>query len=238
MSLGTDLLTLQELDLELVRAKQELASMPAIAELAKKRKSYARLKNEAVKLMAQRKDAETELSDLNAEERACHEGVAAAQARPLDSGDYRQVQSFEDELSGYAKRLDKVAFDRDRAVRELDDARAREQKLAEYIKRFEAAIVADTKAAREQAASIRERIDQASGKRERMLAALPADTAELYRSASKRFRGLAVEQLQGSVPTVCRTTLQPASLDALHRSGEVTECPYCHRILVLDEEEA
>lgn len=232
MSVGTDLLALQDLDLELARAKKELAEMPALRELAKKRKSHARLKAEAVKLMAQRKDAETDLADLDAEERACHEGVSAAQARPLDTGDYRQVQALEDELSGFAKRLDKVAFERTDAQKALETAREREQQLADYITRFEASIVADTKAAREQAAEIQARVEATQAKREHLLARLPADAAAAYQKAAERFHGLGVESLAGHVPSACRTTLQPASLDALRRAGEVAECPYCHRILV------
>ena len=238
MSVGTNLLTLQELDLELARTKKELAEMPALRELAKKRKSHARLKSEAVKLMAQRKDAETDLADLDAEERACHEGVAAAQARPLDTGDYRQVQALQDELSGFAKRLDKIAFSRKEAIAALDAAREREQQLAEYIARFETAIVADAKTAREQAAEIQGRIDAATAKREHLISALPAEAATAYAKASERFHSLGVESLAGHVPSICRTTLQPASLDALRRSGEVAECPYCHRILVRVQQEA
>lgn len=232
MSVGTDLLVLQELDLELERAKKELSEMPALRELAKKRKSYTRLKTEVTRLMAQRKDAETDLADLDAEERACHEGVAAAQARPLDTGDYRQVQALEEELSNFAKRLDKAAYERTDAQKALAAAREREQQVADYISRFEASIIADTKAAREQAAEIQDRIDHAQAKRNHLMAALPADAAAAYEKAAKRFHGLGVESLSGSVPSVCRTTLQPASLDALRRDGEVAECPYCHRILV------
>lgn len=238
MSVGTDLLALQELDLELARAKKELAEMPALRELAKKRKSYTRLKAEATRLMAQRKDAETDLADLDAEELACHEGIAAAQARPLDAGDYRQVQALEEELSGYAKRLDKVAYDRTDAQKSLAAVREREQQLADYIARFEASIVADTKAARKHASEIQARIDHAQAKRDRLIAALPENASAAYIKAAERFHGLGVESLAGSVPSVCRTTLQPASLDVLRRAGEVAECPYCHRILVQAVEEA
>lgn len=238
MSVANDLLTLQECELDLARAKKELAELPALSELAKKRKSYARLKAEAVKLMAQRKDAETDLADLDAEERACHEGVTAAQERPLDSGDYRQVQALEEELSSYAKRLDKAAYARKGAIAALDAARAREQQVNDYIARFEASIVADTKAARAAASEIQERIDRDTARREHLLQTLPDKIAGSYRAAVQRFHGLAVEQRQGSVPSICRTTLSPASLDTLRRAGEVTECPYCHRILVQPAEEA
>lgn len=237
-SLGANLLELQALDLDIERAKQELAELPALKELAKKRKSHARLKAEAVKLMAQRKDAETDIADLDAEERACNEGVAAAQARPLDSSDYHQVQALEDELSTFAKRLDKAAHLRTDAQKRLDAARERERQVNDYIKRFEQSILSDAQAARDEATSIQERIAASGKDRERLAASLPALTLERYAVASKRFHGLAVESLEGSVPSVCRTTLQQASLDQLRRSQSdgVAECPYCHRIIVLNAE--
>ncbi len=232
MGVGADLLQMQQIDLAVVRERQSLSEMPELRELAKKRTSRAKLKAEAVKLMAQRKDVETELAELDEEERVCTEGVAAAQARPVDRSDYRQVQDLQEELANFAKRLDKAAFSRGEVRERLAEAREREDKLAAYIKRFEDSIVADTRAARERAAGVQARIDEMLAERERLARRIPADVLATYDAASKRFDGLAVEQLEGRVPSVCRTTLQPASLDVLQHGGEVSECPYCHRMIV------
>lgn len=237
MSLGNDLIQLQELDLAIEREKKGVAEMPVLAELAKKRKSYARLKAEATRLLGERKDAQTALDDLDAEERACHEGVASAQAQPVDSSDYRQVQGLEDELSDLAKRLDKVEYGRKEARAALAAAVEREKKMGDYIARFEQSIVADTRTAREAAAAAQAKIDADTRERDHILGGLDADVRARYLGASKRFHGLAVERLDGTVPSICRTTLQPASLDELRRAGEVSECPYCHRIIVLPSAE-
>ena len=68
MSVGTDLLDLQELDLALARSRAELADMPEIKALARKRKAYLKLKDEALRLMGRRKDLQTELADLDEDE--------------------------------------------------------------------------------------------------------------------------------------------------------------------------
>lgn len=236
MGVGADLLQMQQIDLAVVRERQSLSEMPELRELAKKRTSRAKLKAEAVKLMAQRKDVETELAELEEEERVCTEGVAAAQARPVNRSDYRQVQDLQEELASFAKRLDKATFSRGEVRERLAEAREREDKLAAYIKRFEDSIVADTRAARERAAGVQARIDEMLAERERLARRIPADVLATYDTASKRFDGLAVEQLEGRVPSVCRTTLQPASLDVLQHGGEVSECPYCHRMIVCGAE--
>ena len=226
MRLGSDLIKLQETDLELAKLGKQLGSLPIIDELAKKRAALTKLRAEATRLLAVRKD-----------ERACHEAVAAAQARSVDPSDYRAMRDLEEELSNLAKRLERIEFDRPEAREALAAAEERERKLADYIKRFEAAIVEDTRSARDQASAIQAEIDELSLRRSHLFGRLPKDVQGLYERSSKRFKGLCVERIQGNVPTVCRTALQPASMDALRHATDYAECPYCHRIIVVNEQE-
>lgn len=82
MSLGSDLIKLQETDLELAKLGKQLGSLPIIDELGKKRAALTKLRAEATRLLAVRKDAQIAVDDLDEGERACHEAVAAAQAVP------------------------------------------------------------------------------------------------------------------------------------------------------------
>ncbi|MDO4436690.1 MAG: C4-type zinc ribbon domain-containing protein [Coriobacteriaceae bacterium] len=237
MGLGFDLISLQQTDLDLVRVKQELQSMPIIAELAKKRTSYTKLKAEATRILAQRKDAQTALDDIDAGTQRCHREIAEAKAQPIDPSDYRQVQDLEEKLGLLAKHLDKLAFDRPNKVQALEEIQEKETKLLAYIKRFEESIVADTKAARAQAAELQASIDELQRRREHLLGKLPEDVRATYERGLKRFKGLCVERIEGNVPTVCRTALQPASMDMLKHADQIAECPYCHRIIVVSEGE-
>lgn len=236
MSLGTNLLKLQELDLALERDRAALAEMPEIAELARKRRAYQKLKADETRLFAQRKDVETILAELDGREQDCNDDIGIAQRR-TDSSNYREVQQLEVDLGILAKQLDKIAFERREQTEKLDEIVRKQEYLTAYIVKFEKSVVADTRAARDKASAIKERIESAERKREAMLAALPADASERYTAARTRFRGLAVERLEGNVPSVCRMALQESSMDELRRAGGVTECPYCHRILVTDAED-
>ena len=64
---------------------------------------------------------------------------------------------------------------------------------------------------------------------------LDEDTLARYDAAAKRFGGLAVEKLEGNVPSVCRVKLQPSLFSDLKHAGSIAECPYCHRLLVTEE---
>ena len=82
----------------------------------------------------------------------------------------------------------------------------------------------------------RSEIVELTRERERVATQLEAGLLERYESARKRFKGLAVERLRGNVPSVCRVKLQPSQFHDLAHGEEITECPYCHRILITSEE--
>lgn len=236
MGVGSSLLELQEIDLTLMRNKEQLQNLPEIAELARRRKLYLKLKGDVTKLYAQRKDVEIDLQDLDVREQKLHEGVEQAR-REVDMDDYRQVQQLEITLSDFAKKLDRVEFERKEAHGKLDSIQSDDATLAENIKKVENSIVAMTKQARTHAADIQEAIDKNERKRSMLFDSLDISVAKAYEKASKQFGHLAVEKLEGNVPSICRMSLQSSSMSDLRHADEVTECPYCHRLMVILPEE-
>ena len=225
MSAGATLLKLQQIDLELARNKSELANMPELKELASKRKTYVKLKAEMTKLYAQRKDLDIELDDLNTTEIQTNNAIEAAKKRHVDGSDYREVQDLENELATLAKRLDKIEHTRKDVVIAHKEALDREARAQAII--------------RAKAADLQAQIDTATKERTALAATLPADVLTDYERLLKQFRGLAVETIQGNIPTVCHTALQASSMSDLNHDGsEITHCPYCHRLLVLPSKEA
>ena len=72
-----------------------------------------------------------------------------------------------------------------------------------------------------------------------LIAKFEADVLTDSERLLKQVRGLAVETIQGNIPTVCHTALQASSMSDLNHDGsEITHCPYCHRLLVLPSKEA
>ena len=236
MGVGSSLLELQEIDLTLMRDKEQLQNLPEIAELARRRKLYLKLKGDSTKLYAQRKDVEIDLQDLDVREQKLQEGVEQAR-REVDMDDYRQVQQLEITLSDFAKKLDRVEFERKEAHGKLESIQSEDATLAENIKKVESSIVAMTKQARMHAAEIQEAIDKNERKRSMLFDGLDSSLAKAYEKASKQFGHLAVEKLEGNVPSICRMSLQSSSMSDLRHADEVTECPYCHRLMVILPEE-
>lgn len=237
MTVGSTLLKLQELDLALERDQAALDGMPEIAQLAKKRKAYLKLKADANKLLAARKDLENDLADLDEDEALCNAAIDQAQSEMQKPENHRLMKDFEQQLAGIAKKLDKINFARKEKIAALEKAKSNEAYATEYIAKFEASVIEDTRAAREKADEIRNRIEVSRHQRDALIKTVDSSIIDTYNKASKRFNGLGVEKLDGTVPSVCRMSLSPSSMDSLKGADEVAECPYCHRLLVISAEE-
>ena len=235
MSVGTTLLDLQELDLELMRNQEALDSMPEVRDLARKRNQYRALRAEAQKLLGARKDIEIDLDDLRGKRAQTESMVEAAQVQAAQLTDYRAVRNYENDLTSLAKRLDKLAFAVEKRTAELEQAYAQEERVAKALKTLEDAVRAAADRTREKAGDLLADRDKLRERRADLVHLIPTEVFTAYEAAAKRFQGLAVERLVGNKPTVCRVALQPSSMADLKHAGEITQCPYCHRILVRED---
>lgn len=239
MSVATTLTELQKVDLELLKHASSLSSMPQRKRLDTIELAQRKVASELKGIVGQRKDAQMEVDETEAalvHYREKTEEVHAA----AESGQHthRELVEFERQLTSLAKRIEKAEYT-------LQPLRAKLERLerAEHNARLTSEKLASERAATEQAlseasGSLRSQIVELSHRRDALASELTPELLERYEAARKRFRGLAVEQLHGNVPSVCRVSLQPSQFHDLSRAGEVCECPYCHRILITSEEGA
>ncbi|MBY4798010.1 hypothetical protein K6V98_06580 [Collinsella sp. AGMB00827] len=235
MSIGQTYLDLQELDLAISRDSKRLADLPELHELALRRRALAKLRSDALKRIAERKDIETDLSDLAQERKNTEAAVTRAQAQ-APTLDHRDIQDLEIRLATLAKQLDRIDFESHSHEEALMRAQERERKLAQQIASLEAAIKTGAAAARESAGALKEAIHQAQNERQARASTLDEAALAQYERAVQQFSGLGVEYLEKNTPSICRTALSAASLADVQRAGEVSQCPYCRRLLVCLQE--
>ena len=239
MNEATALTRLQELDLELLRLASTLASMPQQRRIKTIERAQRKVASELLAIVGQRKDAELEIADEQGRLAHYREKTAEVQAA-AEAGElsHRQLRDFEQQLTSLAKHIEKSEFTlrplRERLERtELAERNARrtEQSLADELAAARASLERDS-------ADLRARIVELSRERGEVASRLSEAHLAAYEAARKRFKGLAVERLNGNVPSVCRVRLQPSQFHDLAHGEEITECPYCHRMLITSQEEA
>ena len=237
MTETTALLALQDLDLKLLRCASTLASMPQQGRLKTIEAARKKVASELTGIVGQRKDAEMEISDLRQSLAHYHEKTAEVQAA-ADSGQHthREISAFEQQLTSLAKHIEKAEYFLGPAQERLERLERAERNARHTAERLEEERTATQRSLDEASASLRAQIVELTHERDRTAAVVSEGHLAAYESARKRFKGLAVERLEGNVPSVCRVKLQPSSFHDIARGDDITECPYCHRILITSEE--
>lgn len=237
MTEASALMKLQEIDLELLKCASTLASMPQQARLKTIALAAKKVRSELTSIVGQRKDAELEIADVEASLAHYHEKTAEVQAT-ADSGAFthREVRDIEQQLTSLAKHIEKAEFTLGPLRERLERFERAERNAHLTAEKIEAERKATEESLTHDSAELRARIVELSRERDRVAGGISAEHLASYETARKRFRGLGVERLRGNVPSVCRVKLQPSSFHDLAQGEEITECPYCHRILITSEE--
>ncbi|MBQ6395908.1 MAG: hypothetical protein IJH87_06165 [Atopobiaceae bacterium] len=235
MGVASDLLRLQELDLEIMRNTKLANELPQKDRIARLRRAIKVTQSELMHTKGLRKDLEMEIEENSLAKIAASDEVDAAQKRAEEGAQgYREIQDLEAKLSMLAKRLEKLDFDRANLDAQLEGMLEEERRKETLIQRAtaeEEALLEEYKAALDGHAKA---IERAKQDRTALVEDIPSDLLKRYEAASKRFAGLAVESIsQGNKPSICRVALQPSQLPLLKGEDGICECPYCKRILII-----
>lgn len=234
MSESMLLVQLQTIDLKLLKAASTLAAMPQHKRLETIELAKKKLSSEYNKIVGLRKDAELEVKDLESQHETYQKKEQETQERAAAETDYRAIQDYDQQLSTLAKALEKTSFKLIEAQKVLQKLKHTEAGAETMFTKLNAELETTHKALVVDTASLQSRVLKLKDEREHVVSQLSEDTLTTYENARKRFKGLAVEYLDGNTPSICRVTLQPSSFHDLAHGPNVTECPYCHRILVTD----
>lgn len=237
MSEQTALLRLQEIDLELMRSKKVASELPQRAKVQAARAAAKKVAGELTKIVGQRKDVEIELAELESNKKFLESKVTEVQTA-VANGTYHDAQSFEAALSMLAKKLEKIGFDTDRYLEQLETVERAEKNARALADKIAAEEQAQTDSFKADMDTIKADVEKLAAERKEILGQISASNLKAYEAAKERFGGIAVETLVGNRPSVCRVALQPSSYTDIRRTGaQITTCPYCKRMLVVAQED-
>ena len=237
MTEASALLRLQQIDIELLRHASTLQKLPQQEKLKKIALAKKKVAVELKKITGQRKDAEIDIVDVNADishYRQVRERVMAeAEEGPLT---HREARTVEESLTHLAKVTEKCEFRLGPLNEKLEKLKLAEANAQKMLGRLDEEEAATKKSFEDDSASVRAQILKLKDERDAACSEISAKVLARYEAARKRFGGLAVEILTGNVPSTCRVKLQPSLYHEIARGPQITECPYCHRILVTTQE--
>ena len=229
------LVRVQEIDLAIMRNKRALANMPQAKKLQAVAAARKKVASELSKIVGLRKDAQMDVDD-NESAHSRFEEDATTIRQKYESGTlgYREVADLETQLTNIAKRIEKLEFQHDDLVARLKKVQEAEKNALSIDQKLKDEGAVLLRSLKEQTADIEQETKDLLEEREEVRKSITNKVLDLYDQASKRFGGMAVEKMRGNQPSICRVTIPPSSFSDIRKGPSITECPYCHRMLVTD----
>ena len=230
----TNLLRMQQIDLDLMKAKKKLEELPQRATILAARQKKRTIEQKCDQVAEMRSRAEGMAAKLEAEDAELAEKQRRVQEAIDGSlGNYRNVEAHTKELNGFAKRRNALEVELTRLGEELAKIEGVQsqvsQALAEVDKQEAAAIVSFQR----EGGALQAEIARMSADREGMSAELSPELRDTYNRTASRTGGVAVGLLTEGRCGVCRTVIDGGRLIDLKAEAPLGTCPHCKRLLVV-----
>ena len=231
----TNLLRMQQIDLDLMKAKKKLEELPQRATILAARQKKRTIEQKREQVAEMRARAEGMAAKLAAEDAELAEKQRRVQEAIDGSlGNYRERGGAHQGAQRLREAPQRAEVELTRLGRGAGEDRGRaepvSQALAEVDKQEAAAIVSFQR----EGGALQAEIARMSADREGMSAELSPELRDTYNRTASRTGGVAVGRLQGSNCGVCRMAIEGGRLIDMKGQGNVAPCPQCGRLLILE----
>lgn len=220
----------QAQDLQLDRLREERAETPPeLTETQKRREALeAELKKRKLEHDAMRKrvnKAELELETLDARRKDASESALRADTA-------KEASQFQNQELQFATRVQELEEDTMPLLEELDRLNAAIEELEGKLAELEPVLAEMTATEEARVTGIDEKIEALGAERDALAAEIDANLLRQYEQVRKARRGVGlVEVVDNQRCGGCNVRLPIHVIQKSKRSGDVTRCPSCGRIL-------
>lgn len=235
MSILSDLLALQRIDIALSQARHRLAHLPQVASHQKAVTALARIRQQHAIAVSQHAEAQIEITQLEDESHQIDIKTERLKQQLRTVVAVREVEALQHEIADCEAMRDSLD-DRELGLMELVEALTSEIDSLSKQEPVESEQVADSLAALQDVQdAIRHDIQQLEDQRSASCLAIPKRHLVDYENKRKHISGGAVAELHGSTCQSCHLNISRGELDAMKSlaADEFPECPNCGCYLVI-----
>ena len=229
------LIALQDIDRTRLRAQLELKKLPQPAQIDKLHEQKDGITESATRSQRCSNAPKPSRCACMKRDDTLVRKQAATQERIEElKDDYRSVTSLTRDLEGMAKRRESLAFELEKVEKrlaEITHAINEAEKALSAIADKEAQLL---KAYHAQADDLVQTAQDAEAKRGDMAARVPAALLRTYEKTLARCGGVALATLEDDHCAVCRNAIEANRLLQIKAEAPISECPNCHRMLIVE----
>ena len=223
------LLELQELDLEIQRVADRLASIPAERDQIETRfKEFAAefldLKDRYERTLTNRKQLETELADTQ----QIHEKYKQDLMRVRNEKEYTTALR---EIDATKKLIGALESEVLKSLEEAEKLEADLNVFTPDVERKRGEVDRDLEALRKEHEDAELSLAAMTSRRSETAGSIPSNLLAVYERVAKIRRGQAMAEVRDSTCTACRMRVRPKVFSDVRRGDQLITCDSCSRIL-------
>lgn len=228
------LLAIQQLDLDIMRAKKKLDELPQRAKILAIRKKRQAIEGKKSQVDALRTEIEQQLARIQDEDERLAERQRETQGK-IDAakGDYRGVESLSKDLNGMAKRRATLEGEYNETAEKLERAEEVssqvESALATLASQEEQLVASFQK----EGGEITAQIGPLTKQREERARETSSDLLARYEKIAAKSGGVGIAVLSGDRCGACRSQISEGKLLQVRAEAPLSTCPSCKRLLVV-----
>ena len=237
MSEISELLQLQACDTSLIRVKKQIDELDEAAQINECKARRRQLKAKQDQVFELSDEVEQKLNSLSAEEEKVLQKIADFQKTLDTTSDYRVTQQITRDMEGQVKRQKTLAQEQNEAL----ERQIKVDKLANSV--IAALHEVDEKedkltaSFKSKGAALLQQINELNQHRSECLLHIDEQLANKYERLHKEKGGIALAWLEDGHCSVCRSSFLSGDLQRLKQGPNITECPNCHRLFIVNKEE-
>lgn len=229
------LLSVQEIDLEILRKKKQIDELPQRETILDARNKRSVINDKHNKVESLKKDTAKRLSSINDEDESLQKKENGVQAAlNAASGDFRNVEARSKELAGIVKRRETLSNERTQIEEELEKIGEIERKLARALDEVDFIEDEATKTFKENGGALKSDIANLEADKAKIIAKIDPEIAKIYSKTAERVGSVAIGKLEDARCGVCRASIDCGRLIDLKNQAPLGVCPSCRRLLIIE----
>ena len=226
---------IQKIDADIKTTISDVENLPERKEYTEVSSKLSELTEKMKKVEVMKREVDKRFEKMNSEDLQLTEREKQVQ-RSIDeaAGDYRNLEVHTKELDSISARRNTLSEMMLKATVEQDKVNDLDAKLSDAIAQIttkQNALVEKIKKAQQESS---EKIKKLTASRDKVYASLPADISKLYDDAVGKVGNVVLATLDGNSCSVCRSPIEEGKLLEIQKSGGISACPVCGRIIIVD----
>lgn len=229
------LINLQETDTSIIKKRAFIEKIPLrIFEvdqpLKQAKTELEKLRQKTESLAKKKRDKESLLEEINEKIRKMKARVSELKTNKEYQAHLKEMESFENEISGAEEEILVVMEELDAAVKlqkgKEEDVKSETERLNAFKKELE-----------DEVRKYENELSALKEQRARLVESVDPDTYDKYMLLLRTGSGIAVTQAKNELCTGCNMNIPPQLYVEIRKNEEVIQCPQCLRILFSSESE-